>query len=280
MNDLQPDPRLRADGLSVGYGRRMVLPAMGLTVPDGQITAIVGPNGCGKSTLLRALARVLAPVSGAVLLDGEPIHQLPSRTVARQVGLLPQSNVVPEQLTVAELVARGRYPHRGPFGRWTAQDQAAAEDAMHATGVEEFRDRPVDELSGGQRQRVWVAMVLAQETPILLLDEPTTYLDLAHRLEVLRLLRSLNDVRGVTVVMVLHDLDEASRYADHIVAMREGQVVAEGPPREVVTPDLVEQIFGVPCMTIPNPVTGSPLVVPLNPIHSGPALTGAARAAG
>ena len=280
MNDLQPDPRLRADGLSVGYGRRMVLPAMGLTVPDGRITAIVGPNGCGKSTLLRALARVLAPVSGAVLLDGEPIHRLPSRTVARQVGLLPQSNVVPEQLTVAELVARGRYPHRGPFGRWTTQDQAAAEDAMRATGVEEFRDRPVDELSGGQRQRVWVAMVLAQETPILLLDEPTTYLDLAHRLEVLRLLRSLNDVRRVTVVMVLHDLDEASRYADHIVAMREGQVVAEGPPREVVTPELVEQIFGVPCMTIPNPVTGSPLVVPLGPAVPGQALTGAERAAG
>jgi ABC-type cobalamin/Fe3+-siderophores transport system ATPase subunit len=265
MTELHPDQRLRADRLSVAYGRQTVLPELALAIPDGEITAIVGPNGCGKSTLLRALARVMAPVSGTVLLDGEPIHRLPSRTVARQVGLLPQSNVVPEQLTVAELVARGRYPHRGPFGRWTREDQAAVEDALSATGTDELRERLVDELSGGQRQRAWVAMVLAQETPILLLDEPTTFLDLAHRLEILRLLRTLNDSRGVTVVMVLHDLDEASRYADHLIAMREGQVVAEGPPREVVTPDLVQRIFGVPCMTIPDPVTGSPLIVPLEP---------------
>jgi ABC-type cobalamin/Fe3+-siderophores transport system ATPase subunit len=265
MTQLHPDQRLRAERLSVAYGRQTVLPELALAIPDGEITAIVGPNGCGKSTLLRALARVLAPVFGAVLLDGEPIHRLPSRAVARQVGLLPQSNVVPEQLTVAELVARGRYPHRGSFGRWTREDQAAVDDALGATGTDELRNRLVDELSGGQRQRAWVAMVLAQQTPILLLDEPTTFLDLAHRLEVLRLLRTLNDSRGVTVVMVLHDLDEASRYADHLVAMREGQVVAEGPPREVVTPDLVQQIFGVPCMTIPDPVTGSPLIVPLEP---------------
>lgn len=265
MTQLNFGHRLRAEGLSVAYGRQTVLPELGLAVPDRAITAIVGPNGCGKSTLLRALARVLSPVTGAVLLDGEPIHRLPSRAVAQQVGLLPQSNVVPEQLTVAELVARGRYPHRGPFGRWTTQDQAAVEDALGATGTDELRDRLVDELSGGQRQRAWIAMVLAQETPILLLDEPTTFLDLAHRLEVLRLLHSLNAGRGVTVVMVLHDLDEASRYADHLVAMRKGQVVAQGPPREVVTPDLVQRIFGVPCMTIPDPVTGSPLIVPLEP---------------
>jgi ABC-type cobalamin/Fe3+-siderophores transport system ATPase subunit len=257
------DGRLRADRLSVAYGDRIVLPEVSLPVPEGRVTAIVGPNGCGKSTLLRAMARVLAPRSGAVLLDGEPIHRLPTRAVAQQVGLLPQSNVVPEQLTVVELVTRGRYPHRGAFGRWTAEDRAAVEDALQATGTTELRERLVDELSGGQRQRVWVAMVLAQQTPVLLLDEPTTYLDLAHRLEVLRLLRRLNADRGVTVAMVLHDLDEASRYADHLVAMRDGQVVAQGAPRDVVTPGLVQDVFGVACTTIPDPVSGTPLVVPL-----------------
>jgi ABC-type cobalamin/Fe3+-siderophores transport system ATPase subunit len=262
------NPRLRADRLVVSYGSRQVLPGVDLSLPDGRITAIVGPNGCGKSTLLRAFARVLAPGAGAVLLDGEPIHRMPTRRVAQQVGLLPQSNVVPEQLSVEELVARGRYPHRGAFGRWTGHDQAVVDDAMEATGTTEFRSRLVDELSGGQRQRAWIAMVLAQETPVLLLDEPTTYLDLAHRLEVLRLLRTLNVGRGVTVAMVLHDLDEASRYADHLVAMRDGRLVAQGPPTEVVTPELVHDVFGVHCLTVPDPVTGTPLVVPVEPAAS------------
>jgi len=255
--------RLRADRVSVAYGPRRVLDEVDLTVPHGQITAIIGPNGCGKSTLLRALARVLVPRAGAVLLDGDPIHRMPSRVVAQQVGLLPQSNVVPEQLTVIDLVRRGRYPHRGAFGRWTNQDHEAVEDALQATGTADLRDRLVDELSGGQRQRVWVAMVLAQQTPVLLLDEPTTYLDLAHRLEVLRLLRALNADRGVTVAMVLHDLDEASRYAHHLVAMRDGQIVTQGAPRQIVTPDLVRDVFGVLCTTIPDPVSGAPLVVPV-----------------
>jgi ABC-type cobalamin/Fe3+-siderophores transport system ATPase subunit len=254
--------RVRAEGLRVGYGDRTVLDGVDLRLPDGAITAIVGPNGCGKSTLLRSVGRVLSPTAGAVLLDGQPVHSMSTRQVARALGLLPQSNVVPEQLTVRDLVERGRFPHRGAFSRWTSKDQEAVDEALAATGTGELADRVVDELSGGQRQRAWIAMVLAQQTPILLLDEPTTYLDLAHRLEVLRLLRSLNATRGVTVAMVLHDLDEACRYADHLVAMHEGAVIAEGAPSDVVTPDLVQQVFGVECLTIPDPVTGTPLVIP------------------
>lgn len=256
-------PRLRAESLSVAYGPRAVLDGVDLDVPDRAVTAIVGPNGCGKSTLLRAMGRVLAPRSGAVLLDGEPVHRRSTRALAHELGLLPQTNAVPEQLTVADLVARGRYPHRGAFGRWTRADREAIEEAVAATGLRDLADRTVDELSGGQRQRAWIAMTLAQRTPILLLDEPTTYLDLAHRLEVLRLLRTLNAERGVTVVMVLHDLHEAARYADHLIAMREGQIVADGAPGEVVTPRLVEEVFGVPCAVTPDPVSGAPLVIPL-----------------
>lgn len=254
--------RVRTEGLRVGYGDRPVLDGIDLGLPDGAITAIVGPNGCGKSTLLRAIGRVLSPAAGAVLLDGEPVHTMPTRHVARTLGLLPQSNVVPEQLSVRDLVERGRFPHRGAFSRWTSADQHAVDEALAATGTHELADRLVDELSGGQRQRAWIAVVLAQQTPILLLDEPTTYLDLAHRLEVLRLLRALNTTRAVTVAMVLHDLDEACRYADHLVAMRDGAVVAEGAPSDVVTPDLVKLVFGVECLTIPDPVTGTPLVIP------------------
>lgn len=264
-----PRPSLCADDLTVSYGDREVLHRIELSPPCGKVTAIVGPNGCGKSTLLKTLARVLTPASGSVWLDGESIHRLPSRHVARQLGLLPQSTVAPEQLTVTDLVARGRYPHRGPFGRWTDADRVAVDDALAATATAELRDRSVDELSGGQRQRVWIAMVLAQQTPLLLLDEPTTYLDLAHRLEVLRLLRRLNAERDVTVVMVLHDLHEATRYADHLVAMGDGKIVAEGHPAQILTPQLVQHVFGVPCTTIPDPISGNPLVIPLDhPEHS------------
>ncbi|WP_185991924.1 ABC transporter ATP-binding protein [Janibacter cremeus] len=255
-------PLVQAQGLHVGYGDRAVLNGLDLHLPDGAITAIVGPNGCGKSTLLRSVGRVLRPSSGAVLLDGRPVHDLPTREVARSLGLLPQTNVVPEQLTVRDLVSRGRFPHRGAFGRWSPQDEEAVLEAMTATGTTELADRAVDQLSGGQRQRVWVALVLAQQTPVLLLDEPTTYLDLAHRLEILHLLRELNVERAITVVMVLHDLNEACRYADHVIAMREGGVVAEGSPVDVVTPDLVRQVFGVECLTVPDPVAGTPMVVP------------------
>jgi ABC-type cobalamin/Fe3+-siderophores transport system ATPase subunit len=255
---------LRVERLDATYDDRPVLHGVDLDLPDGVVTAIVGPNGCGKSTLLKAMARVLVPVGGTVWLDGHAIHRLPTRQVARQVGLLPQATLAPEQLTVADLVARGRYPHRGPFGRWTDADQRAVEDALAATATGDLRDRPVDELSGGQRQRVWIAMVLAQQTYVLLLDEPTTYLDLAHRLEVLRLLRRLNQDRQVTVVMVLHDLHEAARHADHLIAMADGRIVAQGTPAETVTPGLVRAVFGVRCTTVACPVTGAPLIVPLD----------------
>lgn len=256
--------RIHIDRLRVGYGDRTVLDGVDLVIPTGAITAIVGPNGCGKSTLLRTIARVLTPMTGAVLLDGEPVHRLPTRQVARTLGLLPQNNVVPEQLTVRDLVQRGRYPHRSAFSRWTAHDQQAVDNALEATGTTELAQRPVEELSGGQRQRAWIAMVLAQETPVLLLDEPTTYLDLAHRLEVLRLLRRLNTQHGVTVAMVLHDLDEACRYADHLIALRDGEVVTRGTPADVVTPELVQDVFHVRCTTVPDPVTGTPIIVPLD----------------
>lgn len=257
-------PELRASGLGVGYGERLVLDDVHLNVPTGRVSAVVGPNGCGKSTLLRTMARVLTPREGSVLLDGRSVHEQPSRDVARVLGLLPQTTIAPERLTVLELVQRGRYPHRGAFGRWRPEDQEAVDRALAATATTDFADRAVDELSGGQRQRAWIAMVLAQETPLLLLDEPTTYLDLAHRLEVLRLLRRLNADSGTTVVMVLHDLDEACRYADHLIAMRDGAIVAQGPPTEIVTPALVEEVFGVRCVTVPDPVAGTPLVVPLD----------------
>lgn len=262
--DVRAAASLRAQGLTVAYGDREVLHAVELQILTDKVTAIVGPNGCGKSTLLKTLARVLTPATGTVSLDGHSIHHLPTRQVARQIGLLPQTTVTPEQLTVGDLVARGRYPHRGPFGRWTDTDQHAVDEALEVTTTVALRDRPVDELSGGQRQRVWIAMVLAQQTPLLLLDEPTTYLDLAHRLEVLRLLRQLNDHRQVTVVMVLHDLHEAARHADHLIAMADGRIVAEGRPADTITPALVRDVFGVHCTTVTCPVSGAPLIVPLD----------------
>ncbi|NUR24803.1 MAG: ABC transporter ATP-binding protein, partial [Catenulispora sp.] len=225
-------------------------------------TVVIGPNGCGKSTLLRALARLLRPAAGAVLLDGTAIARLPTRQVARTVGLLPQSPTAPDGITVAELVARGRHPHQGLLRRWSDADERATAEAMAATGVADLADRPVDELSGGQRQRVWAAMALAQETPLLLLDEPTTYLDIAHQVEFLDLCARLHEEQGRTLVAVLHDLNQAARYADHLIVLREGRVAASGPPREVVTAELVEEVFGLPCRVIEDPETGGPLVVP------------------
>ncbi|WP_156760859.1 ABC transporter ATP-binding protein [Microbacterium karelineae] len=256
---------IRIESLRVGYGAAPIVRGIDLDVPTGSVTAIVGANGCGKSTLLKTIARVLAPDEGRVLLDGESVHAMPTRRVARTLGLLPQSSSVPEQLTVRELVERGRFPHRGVFRPWTGDDRSSVAAALEETGMVELADRPVDELSGGQRQRAWIAMVLAQETPVLLLDEPTTYLDLAHRLDILRLLRRLNRDRAVTVVMVLHDLVEASRYSDHIIAIRDGAIHASGRPADVITPDTVAAVFGVECLTIPDPVSGSPIVVPIDP---------------
>ncbi|WP_285116098.1 ABC transporter ATP-binding protein [Leifsonia sp. fls2-241-R2A-40a] len=260
-------PELAARDLSLAYEGRVVVDGLDLDVPAGRVTAIVGPNACGKSTLLRGLSRLLAPAAGTVLLDGADIHSLPTKRVAQRLGLLPQSPTAPDGITVADLVSRGRYPHQGWFRRWTADDDAAVAEAMVDTGIADLADRPVDELSGGQRQRVWIAMALAQRTDILLLDEPTTFLDISHQLDVLDLLLDLNAARGATVVMVLHDLNLAARYADHLVAMRAGSIVAAGEPASVVTADLVREVFGVESVIADDPVTGTPLVVPLGRHH-------------
>ncbi|MEV4351123.1 ABC transporter ATP-binding protein [Actinoplanes sp. NPDC049596] len=252
---------LRAAGLGLGYEGRPVVAGLDLQVAPGRITAIVGPNACGKSTLLRGLARLLRPGAGTVLLDGADIYRLSTRDVAGRVGVLPQQPVAPDGITVGDLVARGRHPHQRWLRQWSARDAAAHAAALAATGVADLADRPVDELSGGQRQRVWIALVLAQETDLLLLDEPTTFLDLAHQLEVLDLLADLN-AAGRTVVAVLHDLNMACRYAHEIVAMRAGAVIAQGRPADIVDAALVKDVFGVPARVITDPTTGTPLVLP------------------
>lgn len=259
-----PASRLEARAVTLEYGERIISRDLSFAVPEGVFTVIVGPNACGKSTLLRALSRLLKPSHGKVVLDGEAIARLPAKAVARRLGLLPQSSIAPDGITVADLVARGRYPHQKFLQRWTPADEQAVADAVEATRIEDLSERLVDELSGGQRQRVWIAMVLAQQTPLLLLDEPTTFLDIAHQIELLNLLRSLNRRQGNTVVAVLHDLNHACRYAGHIVAMRQGQIVAQGTPRDIITAELVNEVFGLPCMVIEDPVTHTPLVVPLD----------------
>ena len=259
---------LAVEAATIGYDERVVVHEMTLQIPTGRITTIVGANACGKSTLLRAMARLLKVKAGRVLLDGRAIDDIPSREVATVLGLLPQTPVSPEGIAVADLVGRGRYPHQGWFRRWTAADDAAVEEALTATDTLDLADRPVDELSGGQRQRVWIAMALAQQTDVLLLDEPTTFLDVSHQVEVLDLLTDLNRTRGTTIVMVLHDLNLAARYTDHLVALREGRLVAQGAPGDVVTPELVQEVFGMTAQVVPDPVSGTPLVVPVGRHHS------------
>ena len=254
--------RLYAEDLRLAYDRRVVADGLSVSVPDGSFTVIVGPNACGKSTLLRALARMLKPQRGGVHLDGRLIHTYPAKEAACRLGLLPQTATAPEGISVADLVARGRYPHQSLLRQWSAKDDDAVTEAMAATGVADLAARPVDELSGGQRQRVWIAMALAQQTPILLLDEPTTYLDIAHQVDVLDLCADLNTVQGTTLVAVLHDLNLACRYATHLIAMTGGRIVAEGPPGEIVTAELIEEVFGLRCRVIDDPETGTPLVVP------------------
>ncbi|HWC78841.1 MAG TPA: ABC transporter ATP-binding protein [Pseudonocardiaceae bacterium] len=254
--------RLRADGLSLRYERRLVVDGLDVRIPDRSFTAIVGPNACGKSTLLRGLSRLLRPAGGSVLLDGQHLGALPAKALARRLGLLPQSPTAPDAITVADLVARGRYPHQRLLRGWSTEDERVVAEAMAATGVAELAQRPVDELSGGQRQRAWIAMVLAQQTEILLLDEPTTFLDIAHAIDVLDLCAELHEREGRTLVAVLHDINHAARYATHLIALQDGRIVAEGDPAEILTAELVEEVFGLPCRVIEDPETGLPMVVP------------------
>ncbi len=269
------DHSLVATELSAGYDGKAILEGLNLAIPSGRITAIVGANACGKSTFLRTLSRLLTPTKGHVLLDGTSIHRMPARQLARTLGLLPQAPIAPEGITVADLVSRGRHPHKSLFSRWTRTDDEAVDGALAATKTFELAERPVDELSGGQRQRVWIAMALAQETDILLLDEPTTFLDIHHQIEVLDLLTDLNRARGTTVVMVLHDLNLAARYADDLVAMAGGTIHAFGAPEVVLTDQMVREVFGLESRIIEDPVSGRPMMLPIG--RHGSAGAGANR---
>ena len=252
---------LIAENLDLAYDQRQIVSDLDVSIPDGKFSIIVGPNACGKSTLLRALARLLPPAKGTVLLDGTNIEKMKTKKIAQRLGLLPQSSIAPDGITVAELVSRGRHPHQSFLRQWTDADEAAVLSALRATNTEELSSRLVDELSGGQRQRVWVAMVLAQETSLLLLDEPTTFLDVAYQIELLDLFSQLNHEYGHTLVAVLHDLNQACRYADEIIAMKDGSIVAQGPPETIITSELVHEVFGIECTVIDDPVTGAPMIV-------------------
>ena len=252
---------LKASSVHVGYDEQPIIEGLDFEVPAHSFTVVIGPNACGKSTLLKALARLLKPSDGSVLLDGTDIFTLKTKDVAKRLGLLPQTSLAPEGIRVADLVARGRFPHQGMFDRWSEADERAVTEAMAATRVDALSSRFVDELSGGQRQRVWVAMALAQEAPVLLLDEPTTFLDISHQYELLELFRRLRG-EGRTLVAVLHDLNQAARFATHLVVMRDGEIVAQGKPGEVLTAELVEDVFSLPCRIIDDPETGTPLVIP------------------
>lgn len=250
--------------LSLAYDSAHIIHDLTLSLSPNKITALVGPNGCGKSTLLRGFSRLLKPRQGNVVLDGSDIWKLPTKELAKRIGILPQSPVAPEGLTVHELVAQGRYPHQSWLQQWSAEDEQITADALDITGMSAFADRPVDTLSGGQRQRAWIAMTLAQDSDFILLDEPTTFLDLAYQIDVLNLLHDLNLERGKTIVMVLHDLNQACRYADVLVAVCGGEIIAQGVPSQIVTEQLVQEVFKVECRVIEDPVTGTPLIIPLS----------------
>lgn len=262
MSNLLLSP-LRAENLTLSYEKKIVARDLSVAIPAGKLTVIIGPNACGKSTLLRTLSRLMQPQAGSIWLNGKMIHQLPTKEVAKQLGLLPQSSTAPGEITVADLVARGRYPHQTLFSRWRSEDSQAIDDAMRATGVYELADRLVDNLSGGQRQRVWIAMVLAQQTPLLLLDEPTTWLDIAYQIDLMELMCRLNRQNDRTIVVVLHDLNHACRYAGHLIAMKDGEIIAEGAPADIVTPELIKQVFGLRCHIIDCPISHTPLIIPL-----------------
>ncbi|SEL76176.1 iron complex transport system ATP-binding protein [Paenibacillus sp. cl141a] len=253
---------LEAKGLGLSYGGDFIFENLNLTVPIGKITVFIGSNGCGKSTLLRSMARLLKPQRGSVVLNGADIASLSTKDVARKLAILPQGPTAPEGLTVMQLVKQGRYPYQSWLRQWSREDEEAVTAALESTGLTELADRTVDSLSGGQRQRAWIAMTLAQETPLILLDEPTTYLDLTHQIEVLDLLYDLNAKEQRTIVMVLHDINLACRYADHIVAIRDGSIKAEGKPGDIINSDLMQTVFQLPCEIIPDPLYGTPMCVP------------------
>jgi iron complex transport system ATP-binding protein len=260
-------PSLIVRELAAGYGESEILRSIDLTIPTGKITVIVGANASGKSTLLRTMSRLLKPSCGEVTLGGRSVHAIPTRELARQIGLLPQSPIAPEGILVDDLVRRGRHPHRGLFSRWSARDEQAVEHALAATRTTDLADRAIDELSGGQRQRVWIAMALAQETSILLLDEPTTFLDINHQVEILDLLVDLNRTRGTTVVMVLHDLNLGARYADYLVALADGRVHVAGSPHEVLSAKTVSSVFGLRSRILTDPTSGRPMMLPVGRHH-------------
>lgn len=262
-----PAPRLVAENLTLGYGDRVIVEGLDVEIPSGVITTVIGPNGCGKSTMLRALGRLLKPRSGTVLLDGKAITTMRTKDVARTLGMLPQAPVAPEGLTVADLVARGRHPHQSWIRQWSSDDETEVAHALALTGVADLADRPVDQLSGGQRQRAWISMALAQGTDILLLDEPTTYLDLSHSVEVLDLVDRMHEEMGRTVIMVLHDLNLAVRYSDHLIVMCEGRIVASGKPQDVISAELLADVFGLEATVIDDPVSDRPLIVPIGTRH-------------
>jgi len=253
---------MQTNALSLAYDSHTIIEQLSTSIMPGEITALVGPNGCGKSTLLRGLARLLKPQQGEALLDGKAIHTLPTKQLAKQLGILPQGPTAPEGLMVYELVAQGRYPHQGFFQQWSKEDEAAAQEAIAITNMIEFADRPLDTLSGGQKQRAWIAMTLAQNTPILLLDEPTTYLDIGYQLEVMELIEHLNQERQMTILLVLHDLNQAARYSQRMIVLKEGQVVADGAPRVVLTKQLLAEVFKVQANIVTDPDSGSPVCLP------------------
>lgn len=253
---------IHAHNLMLSYDDNLIISNLSVTIPTGQITVLVGANGCGKSTLLRGISRLLKPKRGSVVLNGQDIWRLPTKQLAKQLGILPQSPTAPEGLTVHELVAQGRYPHQTWFQQWSHEDERITQEALAITDLTAFADRPVDTLSGGQRQRAWIAMTLAQDSDTILLDEPTTFLDLAYQIDVLDLLHDLNVTRSKTIVMVLHDLNHACRYADNLIALHDGRILAQGYPSDIVIEDMVHDVFGIACRIIPDPITGTPLVIP------------------
>ncbi|MDO3409783.1 ABC transporter ATP-binding protein [Saccharibacillus sp. CPCC 101409] len=265
---MKPNHIFRAEQVVAGYEHKTVINGVDLSLPGNKISVIIGSNGCGKSTLLKALARLLKPTSGSITLDGRPIAKYPSKQLARIVGLLPQSPIVPEGISVADLVGRGRFPHQPLLGGWSKKDYEAVAEAMELMDITEFANHNIDELSGGQRQRVWIAMAMAQQTDILFLDEPTTFLDITYQVEILDLLTDLNRKHGTTIVMVLHDINLSARYADHIFALQDGRLIAEGTPTEVITSERVKEIFGLDSEVIADPVSGSPMVVPKGRYHA------------